>query len=166
MRDIINAIAHPIKETEFRAFHGTAAEFTAFDEQKPRHISSYRLGFYFTDSPRHAEAYARARNGPNPRVIEVSLTMDQPLDIHALTDREVIDILPLPVRAKQELGSAFRGKNGEQYGLLEAGVRFGLRDALRAEGYDGIIYREGPGVSYIVFAPDQVQTIRTIAVQK
>ena len=161
--DLIDLIVdkRTFHEALYTAFHGTSTNFRAFKVQKPKHIASYRLGFYFTDSPKYAEVYARMGNDSKPRIMQVALTINKPFDIHRLSDSEVIKLLPLPLRAKQELNSAFKSIDGAQYGLLEAGVRFGLRDMLEAEGYDGIIYREGPGTSYIVFYHNQVKTIRS-----
>lgn len=145
-------------ESAFIAYHGTASKFERHEDQPPRRVGSYRLGFYFSASERYAETYAISRSGPEPRVIKVSLSINNPFDIVDMSSKEVIAALPISLRGKQELRSAFRTDN-QHYGIIEAAARFGLRDALIAQGYDGIIYTEAYNTAYIVFNDSQITSI-------
>lgn len=84
------------------------------------HSSTRRLGFYFTANRRFAECYG-------PIVLSAPLTLCCPFRVEGQSAETVIRRMPLPTEAKAELSAAFRGDDYNQYGLLEAAERFGLR---------------------------------------
>jgi hypothetical protein len=138
------------------AYHGTNDDIDTFDTSACNTLDRKRLGAYFSDDKNYAGCY-----GSN--ILEVRLLIQSPFDATGMSAEELISALPLnpeiQVRARQELRSAFKGMDYSQYGLLESAIRFGIRERLESDNYDGIKYNEGIGAAYIVFNSDQIHQV-------
>jgi hypothetical protein len=152
-------------------FHGTAAEFTAFDPARRE------LGFHFAADPkiannrvdvfasRELEDYGYKPGQefkPGAAVVPAYIRLENPLEMdHDVGEWDNVGDL------KYELGPEKKGlfTDGEMAGWRNAGD---VRQALEDAGYDGIVYpnqyENSRGmspeerVSYIVFQPEQIKS--------
>lgn len=132
-------------------YHGTNRNISEFNTDPENTVERKRIGAYFTANPRFAGMY-----GDN--VMSVYLSIKNPLDITGMDAKEAIDALPVSERLKKEMRAAFRGSEYSQYGLIETAQRDGVRQALEADGYDGVKYTEGYADAFIVFHPEQIKS--------
>jgi len=128
-------------------YHGTGAEFEAFDLAK---VGSYTdtgmfgKGFYFSDSPVLASSYANeAGNGAN--VKPVYLSLKNPLEID--------DVKKLPVIPEAQTIDEMR-RAGNLYSER-------LRDKLIEQGYDGVVmdWKSKGKKEYVAFYPEQIKSV-------
>jgi len=115
-----------------RVFHGTASDVQAFDSDfigDGNGGMDWGQGFYFTDQPAAASAYAQGDGG---NVMPVFLNIQNP------AGREVVS------RVMDEPGAEMDTDYVQQ--------------RLRAMGYDGIIINHKTGKEIVVFDPGQVKS--------
>jgi hypothetical protein len=129
-------------------FHGTPNQFTTF-ERRPSSVPMAEIGFWFAGS-RDVAQMIGWRKGNHPRIIAANLKMRHPF----ILNDSGVDGLTQLTRVVSPTGEVTR----------EDVNRF--RDELIAKGYDGIILRGvradgGLTDNYIVFEPDQIQTINS-----
>ena len=133
-------------------YHGTGAEFDAFDPGKRGSATgnpTSALGFSFTPLRSEAERYAKDFGGGTGRVVEVNLNLRNP---KRLSWREF--------SALSDLKGDFTAERLEA--LREEAVVY--REQLEAEGYDGIIVA-GRENEHIAFYPEQVQVVSPAPVE-
>lgn len=150
-------------------YHGTTANFAEFDPAKRE------LGFHFARNPQLANNRLDIYSGrdledygfksdfkPGSRVLPVYLKMKKPLHIdHDIDNWDVVGEL------QYELGPSNRGIFTEKQVQAWKNPE-DVRQALKQEGYDGIIYRnqyenargmsDQDRQSYIVFEPNQIKS--------
>lgn len=119
-------------------YHGTANDFTTFSDEfygESTGVGDLGEGFYFTDRPEIASSFAEDADGDAPHVMPVYLAIQNPATNKVINSPEIQDI-------------------------LEDGMGFdSLRDVLREQGYDGIIYtHKGAGTEYVAFDPEQIKS--------
>ena len=112
-------------------YHGTASDFSAFNKSKSG--ANWRQGegaFFFTSRQRTAGNYAM-RGGEGANVMPVYLSITNPLMRTALDPIDHYDISIKPER-----------------------------EALEAQGYDGVIVKsaDGGGDLYVAFHPEQIKS--------
>lgn len=147
-------------------YHGTGPEpFNVF-EKRGGPVTTFigsetveRHGFFFTDNPKFASEFARAK-GANGRIVTAFLSLKKPLDLTNGFGPEILgDIERAGLNANyyadlpnDELWSMFDGENGKD-----------TVAALKRMGYDGAIINEPDGArqtqrSYVVFEPNQIKS--------
>jgi hypothetical protein len=109
-------------------YHGTAASFGTFDANAPRSIQADAAaqGFYFTRHPEDASGYATGRKG-----------------------RDGANVLPVYL----SLQNPYIWPTND---FAPAVISAARRAELEAQGYDGILYRDGEEV--VAFQPEQIKS--------
>lgn len=149
-------------------FHGTGSTFDAFELKKGGHGSSgsreARIGFWFTNNPATASDFAdwSSRGLPGGQVIPVKLRLNNPLILNSYDDlKDLIDEHTKFCRP----GYMLHGRNIRM--MFDKVDYDGLRNALKAKGYDGIMIKntlvDSPDQStpidqYVVFDPSQIRS--------
>jgi hypothetical protein len=110
-------------------YHGTTAKFAKFSAEHLSPTGAFGSGFYFTNDHDLASQYS---DGGEP--IAAHLTLKRPWVVD-LDDRET----------RSETGRPFRA--------------VGSRERLMAEGYDGVLVKQGDYLEAIVYEPSQIEII-------
>jgi len=118
--------------------HGTSSSFTSFDRDKISKNYNPKLGdgFYFTESKKMAEYYAK--NGDTPSILKFYILFNNPLNIFSI---------------KEYRNAAMPNLVDKQAPILS------YNDVLKSKGYDGIILRNNGIMEEIVaFNPSQIKS--------
>lgn len=116
--------------------------------------TKYLLGMYFTTNREYAKCYGK-------NILEVNLKMNNPFDLRTGDLSGYVDAkkfakeLPLS-KKEQEIITAGVTGNALAWGILELGIRYGLINNLKSMNYDGLIYNEGYGETWIPFYKEQI----------
>lgn len=133
-------------------YHGTQNDFSAFKDTGMSRQIGARLGFFFTDSEEMGDKYA-----DGGKVMPVYLSMQNPLIIEPNTVLKMFG-------ENLDIGDPFNF-------LTQMDTRQSeqeLKEALKKQGYDGIILRStsvdtsfGEGIHdvYIAFNPEQIKSV-------
>jgi hypothetical protein len=122
------------KEEGFTAnlYHGSSADFTEFDPSKSAEGGAFGQGFYFSNDLGLAKVYSGDKD---PYVAKV--TLNNPwvvdLDLDYFSDQRNVQI------------RVFRKK--------------GSRDRLIADGYDGVLVKQGRYREVVAYYPEQIEMI-------
>ncbi len=129
-------------------YHGTQADFSTFDQDNQRSVSSDDQGYFFISDPRNASEHAQfdwGRDSPSPNVMPVYLSLKNP---------EVIDNVGEPSRwydthgAKAVKRAMASGRDGLIVGNDERKlyVAFGARQIKSAIGNRGTFDPSSPNI--------------------
>lgn len=155
-------------------YHGTNANdnFTVFDTYGSN-FGLYGIGSYFTDDRSVAEGYTKKGRGKNPRIYEVYLNVQNPLDMDAAYQPEVwktgdkyIDAYFADAKTNADAFRALTEYCKDEEMDRWEGEEF-ITDHIMSKGFDGITHIGGglytkanPHLHrvYIVFEPDQIKS--------
>lgn len=153
-------------------YHGTNADFTAFDDATSGANSGNRgflgRGFYFSSSPQSASMYAgvtrpqgtdtwRRTDGGN--VMPAYLSLQNPLEISSSSlSKEAADALNSVPGTGLELFEGARNVDGDLAMAIEQNPELSdaIRNALAALGYDGVVLDGGREI--VAFNPQQIKS--------
>ena len=113
-------------------YHGTTAKFSEFDAAHMSPSGAYGAGFYFSNDYDLGKEYS---DGGEPVAARLSLRNPWVVDLD----------LPYDDARRREAQQVFRGK--------------GVRERLQAEGYDGVLVKQGDYLEAIVYEPSQIKRI-------
>ena len=150
-------------------YHGTADTFDAFSDAKIGKGDPGFLGrgFYFADNPRVAEIYSMMRSGPQQRVIEAYLALQNPFN-WGPKGRNVRDLVLDGTRLPESIHDEIAKMTGvtgrvpyEDVPYAERDVALAVRDLLEGRGHDGVIatddFSDKP-IEFVAFEPTQIKS--------
>jgi hypothetical protein len=173
LRKWIKIVEAETRPYNIDAFHGTGGNFQAF---KLGHRGSgsreSNIGFWFTNNPAAASDFAEfAARGNGANVMPVRLRLQHPFVAISYDEiRDLVDKFTTFARPGYEVGyqPMHGGMRGRQIRMTQDKVDYeGLRQWMRAQGYDGIILRDTlvdspdgktPIDQYVVFDPSQIRS--------
>ena len=147
-------------------YHGTNADFTSFDRNQIGSNTGNRgifgEGFYFTDNAGTAEGYNR-RNGEiaadgSGNVMPVYLDVRNPFNWNSISDKAAFDRF-IADHGLEDSGIRWnRTQNGIHALDSDEAIRR-FTEAIREDGYDGVIYTYPSGAhEYVAFEPEQIKS--------
>jgi len=141
-------------------YHGTQAKIDSFELGYRNPELSFKdgvneFGFHVTASKGDAGVYA----GDGGKVYELYAMAENPLDFGnaaEFTKKKFVDFLAskgvtVKIDTKYSANSVFH-----PYELLESTE--GMRDAIKAAGYDSVMYPEGSAKTLVLFNPNQIKS--------
>lgn len=150
-------------------YHGTADDFNAFSDAKIGKGDPGFLGrgFYFADNPYVAETYSKLRPGPQERLIEAYLSLQNPFDWGAkgLGVRGFVqDEGRLPEAIHDEIvrRTGITGRVPlEDRPYAERDAALAVRELLESMGHDSVIATDdfsNKPIEYVAFKPTQIKS--------
>lgn len=150
-------------------YHGTADDFNAFSDTKIGKGDPGFLGrgFYFADNPYVAETYSRLRPGPQERVIEAYLSLQNPFDWGAkgLGVRGFVqgeERLPEAIHDEIARRTGITGRVPfEDRPYAERDAALAVRELLESMGHDSVIATDdfsNKPIEYVAFKPTQIKS--------
>jgi hypothetical protein len=152
-----------------RVYHGTADVFDTFSDAKigkgdPGYLGR---GFYFADNPYVADTYSKLRAGPQERVIEAYLALNNPfnwgpkgLGVRGLVSEG--SRLPEDIHDEIARRTGVSGRvSYEDRPYAERDVSLAVRELLEGRGYDSVIatddFSDKP-MEFVAFKPPQIKS--------
>ena len=150
-------------------YHGTADDFNAFSDTKIGKGDPGFLGrgFYFADNPYVAETYSRLRPGPQERVIEAYLSLQNPFNWGAkgLGVRGFVQgdaRLPEPIHDEIARRTGITSRVPfEDQPYAERDAALAVRELLESMGHDSVIATDdfsSKPIEYVAFRPTQIKS--------
>lgn len=150
-----------LNELKVKAYHGTRYSFDKFKTRRQVSGYSYSMGAYFSDSEKEAKRYGK-------EVKSYSLTFNKLLDLSFIDEDSD--------RGKQMFFDYMKDTHGIKFEdtrtmiydnphfgyttLEQLDKKFNLIPMLKRKGFDGVAFKEGDGVTYVVFNADQIEGIK------
>lgn len=150
-------------------YHGTADDFNAFSDTKIGKGDPGFLGrgFYFADNPYVAETYSRLRPGPQERVIEAYLSLQNPFDWGA-KGLGVRGFVQGDARLPEAIHDEIARRTGitgrvpfEDRPYAERDAALAVRELLESMGHDSVIAMDdfsNKPIEYVAFEPTQIKS--------
>lgn len=148
-------------------YHGTGKDFENFESDKIGSTTGndglFGRGFYFTENENLAKDYIRDESNNYAKkgyVFETKINMQKPFEWKSIKTEEEFNDFKNKMGFKDE-GIKWNNNSKEIHTLTTKEAEREFSDKLKANGYDGIIYKYDKTTSeYVVFDNKQIKVIK------
>lgn len=147
-------------------YHGTGKDFENFDSEKIGSTTGndglFGKGFYFTENEKLAQDYIRDANNNYAKsgyVFETKINMQKPFEWKSIKTEEEFKTFKSKMGFKDE-GIYWNKSSNEIHSLTTKSAEAEFTQKLKANGYDGVIYKYDKSTSeYVVFDKEQIKVL-------